>query len=141
MPMRRPCSSRAWALPNNLFVMHGVGIDLVDIGDVRHSLIVSGERYLNRVFTPGEIRDCGGDPARLAERFAAKEATMKALGQGIDGFDWRSIEVVGSAGRPAIRMHGQVAQIARTRALGRPQLSVTRAGDHAAAVVVMEASA
>ena len=59
--------------------MHGVGLDLVEIDEIRDSIQSFGERYLGRVFTPAELNECGTSPARLAERFAAKEAILKAL--------------------------------------------------------------
>jgi holo-[acyl-carrier protein] synthase len=57
-----------------------VGIDLVQIEDIRESIAAYGERYLERTYTDEERRDCGGDPSHLAARFAAKEAALKALG-------------------------------------------------------------
>ena len=65
--------------PGNLVA---VGIDLASVSQVRRSLRDFGDRYLHRVYTPTEIADCcaSHDPAPgLAARFAAKEATIKAL--------------------------------------------------------------
>ena len=59
-----------------------VGIDLADISAVRDSIDHFGARYLDRIFTPGERAQCAesSDPTpHLAARFAAKEATIKAL--------------------------------------------------------------
>ena len=60
-----------------------VGIDLVLVDSIREALDLHGDRYLERVYTAQEIADCrdGDDvaPERLAARFAAKEAGMKAL--------------------------------------------------------------
>lgn len=61
-----------------------VGIDLVDVAEVRDALSAHGERYLRRVYTTDEVEDCrsealGLDPERLAARFAAKEAAIKVL--------------------------------------------------------------
>ena len=54
-------------------------MDLVEIDEIRDSIQSFGERFLGRVFTPAELNECGASPARLAERFAAKEAILKAL--------------------------------------------------------------
>jgi len=45
-----------------------VGIDLVAIDEVRESLRAHGERYLNRIYTEAEQRECGSDPRLLAAR-------------------------------------------------------------------------
>ena len=85
-----------------------VGIDLVEIDEVRESLRLQGERYLNRVYTEAEQRDCGGRPRDLAARFAAKEATMKAFRIAHEAVAWRSIEVSHDEnGRPFIRLTGE----------------------------------
>ena len=56
----------------------------------------------------GEIDYYQGRPPNLAARFAAKEATMKALGTGVRGVGWKDIEVVRyKSGAPAIRLHGR----------------------------------
>ena len=56
-----------------------VGIDTVEVAAIEAALAAHGERYLRRVYTSREVADCNGDPERLAARFAAKEATFKAL--------------------------------------------------------------
>jgi phosphopantetheine--protein transferase-like protein len=75
-----------------------VGTDIVAVKNVAESIAKFGERYLARVFTPSERAYCteaGRDAAsHLAARFAAKEATMKALRPEGDAIDWQSIEVV-----------------------------------------------
>ena len=80
--------------PNGL----SVGIDLVDVEEVAATLHSElGTRYLSRIYTSREVEDCRRgrqvDPARLAGRFAAKEAAMKALRVGDRPVSWREIEV------------------------------------------------
>ena len=75
-----------------------VGIDLVAVSGVQAALEAAhGEHYLERVYTVGELEDCrtpaGVDPERLAARFAAKEATLKVLPIGDEGFALTAIEV------------------------------------------------
>ena len=62
------------------------GVDLIEIDRIREAFERHGERFVARVFTEAEQRDCGGRVASLAARFAAKEATAKAatLGRTID---------------------------------------------------------
>lgn len=87
------------------------GIDLVGIERFRRALERHGERFLERVFTPGERAECSGraDPARhLAARFAAKEAVFKVLGTGWGrGVGWQDVEVTADEyGRPACKLKG-----------------------------------
>src|SRR5438874_10677794 len=70
------------------------GIDVVEIERVKKTLARHPERFLSRIYTPLEIAYCHGRIRELAARFAAKEATMKALGTGIRGVGWREIEIL-----------------------------------------------
>ena len=91
-----------------------VGIDMIEVERVRKVFERHGERFLKRVYTEDEIRQCRGKVARLAGRFAAKEAISKALGTGIHGVSWREMEIVQlRSGRPTVRLHG----VAKLRAL------------------------
>ena len=116
-----------------------VGIDLTDVDDVRASVALFGRRYLERVYTPAELSDCHDDPERLAGRFAAKEATIKALRA--DGpIPWRSIEVRSTAGGPPVLdLSGLAAQVAKRRGVQGMSLSITHERGLAAAVVLAEA--
>jgi holo-[acyl-carrier protein] synthase len=117
----------------------GVGIDLVRIDEVRASLTAHGKRYLDRIYTEAEQRDCGSDPHRLAAHFAAKEATAKALGWDGDPLPWPSIAVErDAAGRPSIGLSGTVAALAARRGVRRLEVSFTHRRADAAAVVLAE---
>jgi holo-[acyl-carrier protein] synthase len=116
----------------------GVGIDLIEVDRVERAL----ERrpsLAGRLFSADELAYCRrhGRPGRhLAARFAAKEATVKALG--LDHFSPSEIEVV--AGKPpTLRLHGAAAAAAAERGL-ELQLSLSHAGEMAAAVVVADAA-
>jgi holo-[acyl-carrier protein] synthase len=119
--------------------MSGVGIDLIEIADVREAMEAFGERYLGRIFTPAERRECRASPARLAERFAAKEAAMKALGRQDEAIGWQAIEVTTDAGgRPSIRLEGAAAGLARRHGVRCAHVSMSVDQAHAGAVVIME---
>ena len=119
-----------------------VGIDLVEIDEVRESLRLQGERYLNRIYTEAEQRDCGRDPRRLAQRFAAKEATMKALRIAGEPVAWRSIEVAQEeSGRASMKLIGETSKLAKRRGILRLDLSLTVSQSSAMAVVVAELDA
>jgi holo-[acyl-carrier protein] synthase len=113
-----------------------VGIDLTDVEEVRESVRAHGERYLEHVYTDAERRDCGTSARRLAQRFAAKEATMKALACR-ERLPWRSI-VVGhdAAGQPSVVLTGPAAALARERGVEQLAVSLSDAAGHAMAVVL-----
>src|SRR5512142_2863316 len=108
-----------------------IGLDAADIPRFDEMLRRYGDRFLQRVYTEGEIAYCmrRHNPApHLAARFAAKEAAMKALGTGRAlGVLWREIEVVRHGGPPQLTFHGTAA--ARFTALGatRALLTITHA--------------
>ncbi len=124
-------------------MIHGIGIDAIEIDRIRHTLGRWGDRFLERVFTQAERDEFArwADPAeRVAGRFALKEACMKALGTGWSrGVRWRDIEGVRlPTGRPTVRLHGQARRI--FSALGATQIhaSITHTRRDAIAVVVFE---
>jgi holo-[acyl-carrier protein] synthase len=98
----------------------GIGLDATEIDRMKQAIERFGDRFLQRVFTPGEIAYASRrrNPApHFAARFAAKEAAMKALGTGHSrGVLWRDIEVVRVAGPPQLRFHGGAAR--RFEAIG-----------------------
>ena len=112
-----------------------VGVVLVRTERIAESLATFGDRFLRRVFTDGEIAYANEAPAlaneRLAARFAAKEAAVKALDLVERGVGWRQIEVARApSGAPALRLHG-----IETRATDVAR-SLSHEGDYATAVVV-----
>jgi holo-[acyl-carrier protein] synthase len=121
-----------------------VGIDLVDVSEVRQSIDHFGVQYLNRIFTPAEQAQCAesSDPTpHLAARFAAKEATIKALT--IEGPipTWTSMEVQrDSAGRCRMSLTGSAARLARDRGIDGLLVSLSHGADMAIAVVVATAA-
>jgi holo-[acyl-carrier protein] synthase len=119
-----------------------VGIDLVSVDDVQESIRVHSGRYLRRVYTSRELRDCaaaGGAPdaRRLAARFAAKEAALKVLRAGDEAVPWTTIGVRSDRfGSPSIELTGAAGELARRRGLEALDVSLTHEGPFAAAVVV-----
>ena len=119
----------------------GLGFDATDIPRVREVFERYGERFLQRVFTDAEIAYCTRqrDPVpSLAGRFAAKEATMKALGTGhTRGVLWRDIEVVRHGGPPQLRLTGGA--LLRFEALNarRSLVTITHADTLAMAQVLL----
>lgn len=123
-----------------------VGLDLASVDQVAASLRgPHRQRYLARIYTEGELADCltanGLDPERLAARFAAKEATLKALSIGDAAIPLRAIEVVcDSSGTMRLRLHGRAAATAAAAGLVDLAVSLTHDSRLAAAVVVARAT-
>jgi holo-[acyl-carrier protein] synthase len=117
-----------------------LGFDLTQVSAIEESLRTFGERFARRLFTPRELAYAGSGSGmraeRLAARFAAKEAVIKALGLSEAGVNWRDIEVVKfSDGACAISLHGRAAQLAAAMGASRLSLSMSHEGDYAGAVV------
>jgi holo-[acyl-carrier protein] synthase len=117
-----------------------IGIDLVNVNDVREAIAEHGERYLERVYTADELQDCTRDsepdPGRLAARFAAKEATMKVLRCGDEALPWSSIALrKRPGGWPDLELAGEAKRLAQSAGVGELTVSITHEADYAAAVV------
>jgi holo-[acyl-carrier protein] synthase len=121
----------------------GTGIDIAEVDRIAHSIERFGWRFVERIFTPGEIRYCeskANKAERYAGRFAAKEAGMKAIGTGWNrGVTWRDVEVQRAPGsRPTIVFHGKAAEFFQKLGAARAHLSITHTKDSAMAFVVLE---
>lgn len=121
----------------------GVGTDLIEIERIEESIDRFGKRFLERIFTAGEIEYCERRKQAAesyAARFAAKEAGAKALGTGMSrGVSWQEIEVRRRPGeRPTLHWSGRAAERARAMGIERVELSLTHSKTVAMAVVVVE---
>ncbi len=121
-------------------MIKGIGVDIIEIERIRHLAEESGERFLERVFTAGELRYAAGKHHRyqhLAARFAAKEAASKALATGWSGaFRWTDVEVVNDpTGQPRIVLHGELERLLTGAAV---HVTISHSDSHVVAVVVIE---
>ena len=124
-------------------MMLGLGTDLIETSRVQESMNRFGQRFLERIYTAGEIAYCRrkkNAAESFAARFAAKEAGTKALGTGISrGVSWKELEVRREAGgRPVLHLTGRAAERATAMGVRRIHLSLTHSRDLAMAVVVVE---
>ncbi len=117
----------------------GVGTDLVDVERFRR-VLERRPSILKRLFTADELEysQRAVDPAaRLAARFAAKEAALKALGLGLGGMRMIEIEVVrDDTGRPSLRFHGEAHQTAAAHGVVRWLVSLSHTDSLAQATVI-----
>jgi len=121
-------------------VLSSIGIDIIEIGRIRDALR-RRPGLTARLFTTDERAYCDrkSDPApHYAARFAAKEATAKALGRWLR---WQDVEVKRDpSGRPSIALSGEAAQLAQISQGGRLLVSLSHSRDYAVACVVLVAA-
>jgi holo-[acyl-carrier protein] synthase len=123
----------------------GLGVDLIEIDRVKRAHLKHGQRFIDRLFTPGEARYClrKKDPyPSLAGRFAAKEAVIKAFGHGFGGrWKWTQIEVVREpSGKPTLKLAGIMEELRVRRQIDRVHLTIAHSKRDATATVIFESS-
>lgn len=118
-----------------------MGIDAVDVERFRQ-LLIRRPSLAQRIFTDAERSFVSAriDPVPgLAARFAAKEATMKALGTGLGGMRFAEVEVLGSkSGAPLLRVFGLAAERAEDLGVRSWHVSLSHTDSLATAIVVAE---
>jgi len=150
-------------------MIRGIGVDIVEVSRIERAVARWGEAFLGRVFTERERSHAGtsagahqaallrgapdspeasqaadvlaapGAAQRLAGRFAAKEAVMKALGLGWRSMAWREIEIATDPlGKPVVALSGQAAAAARRLGVGAWMVSISHTRRLAIAQAVAE---
>ena len=113
------------------------GVDLIEIAQIEEVVSRHGARYLERIYTPAELEQCGKQSESLAGRFAAKEAVAKALGTGIGDVTWQEIEVLGDEqNAPTLKLTGNALRKAQQAGLTTWSVSISHSMSHAVAVVI-----
>jgi len=119
----------------------GIGVDAVDVVRFRR-VIERRPTIVDRLFTESEREYArrSRDPGpRLAVRFAAKEAALKALGVGVGAAPFRDVEVVrGENGEPGLVLSGRAAQLSAGCGVRRWHVSLSHTDTVAVATVVAE---
>ncbi len=123
----------------------GHGVDLVEVARIERVWKLHQAAFLERVYTRAEQEYClpRRDAAiRLAGRFAAKEAVLKALGTGWrGGIRFTDVETLPDAlGKPEVRLSGEAARIAGQQGIAQVLLSISHAGEYASASAIAVAS-
>jgi holo-[acyl-carrier protein] synthase len=108
----------------------GHGVDLVDIAEMRRWIEDPRDPLIPRCFVQEELDEVGDGPdriERLAGRFAAKEAVLKALGIGFGGgVAFSDVVIHRAAGAPPrVRLAGGAAKAAADRGITAWQLSIS----------------
>ncbi|MBM2839594.1 MAG: acpS [Bacteroidetes bacterium] len=121
-------------------MVKGIGVDILEIRRIQQSIDGLGAAFLQKIFTPEEIRYCQSKQntaQHFAARFAAKEAVSKALATGWRGdFAWKDVEVMNdSLGQPHITLYGRLKD---TLAQSSVFVSLSHSESHVVAMVVIE---
>lgn len=117
----------------------GLGTDIVEVERFREALARHGQRILRRLFTAEELRVCAGAEHRLAARFAAKEALLKALGTGLRAVSWQEMGVLpDDLGAPRFQVTGRVKTALEEMGVERVHVSLSHSRRYAVAQVVLE---
>jgi holo-[acyl-carrier protein] synthase len=121
----------------------GTGVDLAEVPRIEASIRRFGQKFIQRIFTAGEIAYVERKANRFeryAARFAAKEAGMKAIGTGWRrGVRWQDFEVTNlPSGKPTLRFHGVAAEFAKRLGVRNVSLSLTHTKEHGMAHVILE---
>jgi len=119
----------------------GLGLDVVELDRLEGALTRFGDRFLGRILTPAERAALPPvQLARVAGLFAAKEATVKALGTGFThGIGFSHLEILSDPlGRPLLTLYGPARERANAMGAVSWHVSITHGRATAAAVVIME---
>lgn len=124
-------------------MIYGIGTDIVSIQRMTDNLARYGERFAQRILGGEEMAGYQSSSRQnhfLAKRFAAKEATAKALGTGIrDGLSLKDIQVANdSLGKPSLVFSAQAKEKLQVRGIGAAHLSLSDEQDYAIAFVTLE---
>jgi holo-[acyl-carrier protein] synthase len=121
----------------------GLGMDVIEVARIREVFERHRERFPSRILTDAErayvLRHA--DPVeRLAGRWAAKEAALKALGTGLaDGLRWKDVEILPEAsGAPKLILHERALDVARRLKANRFHVTITHSHSVAVAQVILE---
>ncbi|MEO5573547.1 MAG: holo-ACP synthase [Gammaproteobacteria bacterium] len=123
-------------------MIFGVGTDIVRIARMQENLERFGDKFAPRILTCNELDDFQKSkrPAHfLARRFAAKEATAKAMGIGFSaGLSLKDIGVGhDSNGKPLLEYHGRAGELKEEFCIGESYISIADEQDHAVAFVTL----
>ncbi len=124
-------------------MIYGTGIDIVNVKRMEKVINRWGDRFIDRVFTSGEVKICSSrafPPSAFSMRFAAKEAFSKAIGSGMkNGTRWLDIEVFHyPGGRPGLRLHGRSQDLCAREMITGFHVSMSDDGEYGIAMVILE---
>ena len=126
-------------------MIYGIGTDIVRVSRMQKNIEQYGDKFSRRILSEAELRDYAVSvkPAHfLAKRFAAKEATAKAMGIGFSrGMSLRDIGVGHDKnGKPTLEYFSRAEELIRELGIGEGYISIADEDDHAVAFVTLLSS-
>lgn len=123
-------------------MIFGIGTDIVRVDRMQRNIHRFGERFARRILSGQEYEDyckAGQQAHFLAKRFAAKEATVKAMGTGFSrGITLKQISVDhNEAGKPELVMSGDARAFLDANGITHLHISIADEQDHAVAFVTL----
>jgi len=118
----------------------GIGIDIIEIDRIKKSVDEYGDQYLQKVYTPDEIKYCLAKKNKyqhLAARFAAKEAIYKAISSNWSSeFGWQDMEIINAPnGMPEVKFKGNLEKfLSNEKSL---KISMSHSRDYVACVAIV----
>jgi len=137
------CIQKDFLYSKGISMIHGTGVDLIEISRIKNSIQKYSGKFEERVFTSKEIDYCRSkaDPFKhFAARFAAKEAVLKSLGTGMaEGITWKDMEILNQeSGRPVLSLSGKGRDIFDSLNLRNIHISMTHDRQYAVAQAIAE---
>lgn len=123
-------------------MIYGVGTDIVRVARMQDSLQSHGDKFARRILSENELNDFSSTKSQahfLAKRFAAKEATAKAMGIGFSrGMSLTHIGVGHDAnGKPVLEFSARAEELCDELGIGEAYISIADEDDHAVAFVTL----
>ena len=119
-------------------MIKGIGVDIVEIKRLDKAFNKWGERFQEKVFTPGEIQNSQlkgrAKLTYLAGRFAAKEAVFKSLEEGIT---WQDIEILAAKnGKPYLHFGKKMKEVINKKGIKNILISISHDNNYAVAQAI-----
>jgi len=116
-----------------------VGNDIVEHSRIEKIFQRYEKRFLEKIFTKGEIDYClsrAETVACIAARFALKEAVIKALAHD-RSFNWKDIELHGISGKKDVILSGKAKELLHQKGFSAITASISHGKDYSTAVAVV----
>lgn len=123
-------------------MIYGVGTDIVRVARMQDNLQEFGDKFARRILSDSEFNDFSSSKSQahfLAKRFAAKEATAKAMGIGFSrGMSLTHISVGhDDNGKPVLEFSARAEELCEELGIGQAYISIADEDDHAVAFVTL----
>ena len=123
-------------------MIFGIGTDIVRIERMQQALQRHGDKFAERILSPeelGEYNDTENNARFLAKRFAAKEATVKAMGTGFsEGISLKHIFVGhDEKGKPILNYVQQASVFIKENNITESHISLADEQEYAVAFVTL----